>query len=106
MLYKSPTTGDHEKAFAEEAERLGLRTVVCSAAEVQARETEVEVDVAGGVLYLDDSHLNPKKFMLSLFHLLQKIGVNFWLNTEVAGFTTKNRMIQSVITREMELACE
>lgn len=106
MLYKSDKTGEHEKHLAEEADRFGLKTIICNAKEVQDKETEVEVDVAGGVLYLDDCHLNPKKFMLSLYHHLQKAGVKFWLNTEVAGFIRDTTRIKSVITDKVELDCE
>jgi D-amino-acid dehydrogenase len=106
MLYKTEKTADHEKHLAEQANQFGLKTIMCDAQQVQARETEVEVNVAGGILYLDDCHLNPEKFMHSLYHYLQKAGVKFWLNTEVEGFKRSNRTISSVITDKMELDCE
>ena len=97
MLYKEAATGEHEKHLAEQAEKLGLRTVVCSRNEVQQYEPEVEVDVAGGVLYQDDCHINPTEFMHTLHHHLQNSGVTFLLNTEVKGFL-KNHSIAAVIT--------
>ena len=106
MLYKTEKTGDHEKRLAEQANRFGLKTIHCDTQQVQERETEVEVNVAGGVLYLDDCHLSPEKFMHSLYHYLQKAGVKFWLNTEVKGFKRSKKTILSVITDKMELDCE
>lgn len=97
MLYKKTATGDHEKHLAEQADKLGLRTVICSRNEVQQYEPEVEVDVAGGVLYLDDCHINPTQFMHTLHQHLQNSGVTFLLNTEVKGFL-KNHSIAAVIT--------
>ncbi len=106
MLFKNATTGEHEKKLAEQAHYFGLKTIICSAREVQERETQVEVNVAGGVLYLDDCHLNSAKFMHSLYTWLQNAGVKFWLNTEVKGFGTGNGRINSVITDTAELDVE
>lgn len=106
MLWKNPKTGDHEKHLADQAHQYGLKTVFCTPAEVQDYEKEVEVNVAGGVLYLDDCHVNPRKFMQSLYSYLQKIGVKFWINTDVTGFETGNRKIISVETDKGPIACD
>ena len=105
MLYKNPATGEHEKQLADQAAKYGLRTITCSAAEVQDYEKNVEVDVAGGVLYLDDCHLNPAKFMKALYDYLQKAGVRFWLNSKVCGFETANDRISAVVTTEAKIPC-
>ena len=106
MLYKNPATADHEKHLAEQAHAFGLKTVMCTPAEVQDYEPNVEVDVAGGVLYLDDCHLNPARFMQSLFSYLQRAGVKFWLNTEVTGFEKTNGAISAVFTDSGRIACD
>jgi len=106
MLYKNEKTGDHEKHMAEQANSLGLKTLLCNAQQVQAYEPEVEVNVTGGILYLDDCHLNPMKLMQSLYSYLQKAGVRFWLNTEVTGFETNNKKISAIITDKNKLDCE
>ena len=106
MLYKNPATGEHEKHLIEQAEAFGLKTIMCTAAEVQDYEKDVEVDVLGGVLYLDDCHLNPSKFMKSLYNSLQKMGVKFWLNSEVTGFETNSGKITSVKTFMNDLDCD
>lgn len=97
MLYKNPSTGEHERHLAEQAEALGLKTVICNNKEVQGFEPDVEVDVAGGVLYLDDCHISTTQFMQSLHGYLAKAGVKFLLNTEVKGFL-KNHRIAGVVT--------
>ncbi|MEI9810865.1 MAG: FAD-dependent oxidoreductase [Bacteroidota bacterium] len=74
MLYKQEKTGDHEKHLAEQAHGLGLKTVVCTPGQVQQYETEVEVNVAGGVLYLDDCHIDTATFMKVMYGYLQKAG--------------------------------
>lgn len=105
MLYKSAKTGEHEKHLAEQAAGFGLKTVLCNAAEVQDYEKDVEVDVAGGVLYLDDCHLNPTAFMQALRQHLQQKGGRFYLNTEVTGFEKSNGTITQVITNQGPIAC-
>jgi D-amino-acid dehydrogenase len=105
-LYKTEKTGDHEKHLAEQAHVFGLKTILCNAQQVQEYETEVEVNVAGGVLYLDDCHLNSAKWMQSLYSHLQKAGVKFWLNTEVQRFEINNAKINAVVTDKMKLDCE
>src|SRR5258706_13130237 len=105
-LYKSEKTGDHEKHLAEQAHALGLKTIICDQPQVQEYEKEVEVNVAGGVLWLDDCHLNPSKLMQSLYTYLQKAGVKFWLNSEVKKFETTNGKINAIITDEIKLDCD
>ena len=102
-LYKSLKTADHEKHLAEQAAKLGLKTEICSAQQVQSYEPEVEVDVAGGVLWLDDCHLSSSKFMKSLHTYLKDRGVEFLLNTEVTNFERKNGNIKSVITDKAKI---
>ena len=106
MLYKTEKTGEHEKHLAEQANGFGLKTIMCTPQQVQEYEPAVEVNVAGGILYLDDCHLNSAKFMQSLFNHLQKNKVKFWLNTEVTGFEKSNGEIQAVITNKGNINCD
>lgn len=106
MLYKNAATGEHEKHLADQARAFGLRAVTCNPAEVQAYEPQVEVDVAGGVLYLDDCHLHPGRFMQSLYNSLQQAGVKFWMNTTVTGFETGGGRILNVETDTLRIPCE
>jgi D-amino-acid dehydrogenase len=106
MFYRSDKTGDHENHLAEQAEKMGLKTIVCEGRQVQEYEPEVEVNVKGGVLYLDDCHIDSAKFMHDLYIYLQKAGVEFWLNTEVKEFVTNSKKITTIITDKNELDCE
>jgi D-amino-acid dehydrogenase len=97
MLYKNPATGEHEKHLAEQAEQLGLKTIICNNNEVQ--------NVAGGVLYIDDCHINTTEFMKTLHQHLLNEGVKFLLNTEVKGFLM-NHSIAGVITNNGNTATD
>jgi D-amino-acid dehydrogenase len=105
MLWKNEKTGDHEKHLSEQANQYGLKTIICTPQQVQEYETQVETNVAGGVLYLDDCHVNPGKFMQLLYSQLQKMGVKFWLNTTVTGFETANGKVNTVITDRADIPC-
>jgi D-amino-acid dehydrogenase len=98
MLYKNEKTGDHEKHLAEQANKLGLKTIICSAAEVQGYEKETEVNIAGGVLYLDDCYVDPAKLMNTLHQRLELNGVKFQLKCQVTGFENKAQKVTAVIT--------
>lgn len=106
MLYKSVKTGDHEKHLTEQANHFGLKTISCTAQQVQEYETDVEVNVTGGVLYLDDCHIDSSKFMQLLYNQLAKQGVTFRLNSEVKSFERNNGSVTAVITNREKIACD
>jgi D-amino-acid dehydrogenase len=103
MLYKNEKTGDHEKHLAEQANKLGLKTLICTAAEVQDYEKETEVNIAGGVLYLDDCYVDPPKLMRSLHQRLELNGVQFQLNSTVTGFEKKQQKISAVLAGNQKI---
>jgi len=102
-LYKDEKTGDHEKHLTEQAKPMGLNTKIYTASQVQELEPDVELDIAGGILWLDDCHLDPAKFMSALFNHLKTSGVKFLLNTEVKGFEKTSGRIHSIITDSEKL---
>ena len=106
MMYKNEKTGDHEKQLAVQAEKLGLKTILCNSQQVQEYETQTEVDVLGGVLYLDDCHIDSSRLMRVLYSHLLASKVKFWINTRVTGFETRNERITRVITDRMALTCD
>jgi D-amino-acid dehydrogenase len=105
-LYQNEKTGDHEKHLTEQATSLGLKTQTYTGAQVQELESEVEVRVAGGVLWLDDCHLDSAKLMKSLHRYLRDKGVKFVLSTEVKGFERTNGKINSVVTDKEKIAAD
>jgi D-amino-acid dehydrogenase len=106
MLYKSEITGHHEKEMAEQAKQFGLKTIVCNKQQVQDYEVETEVDVAGGVLYLDDCHVNPAKLMQALYKRLREMGVHFYLKAEVTDFEKTGNKITSVVTHTQPIPAD
>lgn len=98
MMCKQQRTLDHEFHLADDAEKFGLKVDRLNAAEVQALEPNVELNVSGAVLFKDDCHFNPGKMMETLKNYLVNKGVIFQLETTVTGFEKSNGKISSVIT--------
>jgi D-amino-acid dehydrogenase len=105
MLYKNAETEKHEIELAEEAKKFNLETRIMNAAEVQSLETEVEVNVRGGVLYPIDCHLHPGDFMRTLYNYLESQGTEFQLNTTVTGFEKNGQHITIVNTDKGDFEC-
>ena len=85
MMCKQQKTLDHEFHLADEAEQFGLKVERLLKADVQKLEPNVEVNVAGAVLFKDDCHFNPGKMMLALKNYLVEKGVKMQLNTKKGG---------------------
>ena len=98
MMCKGKAALEHEYHLADDAEKLGLIVERLNAAEVQALEPDVELNVAGAVLFKDDCHFNPGKLMLLLKENLEKKGVEFIYNTTVTGFEKTSNKVNAAIT--------
>ncbi|WP_301922947.1 FAD-binding oxidoreductase [Ferruginibacter sp.] len=105
MMCKQQKTLDHEFHLADEAEKFGLNVERLTRDAVQKLEPDIELDVAGAVLFKEDAHLNPGKLMSALKTYLEKSGVQFQLNTTVTGFEKINNSITSVITDKGTFHC-
>ena len=106
MMCKQQKTLDHEFHLADEAEMLGLKVARLVKHEVQQLEPNVEINVAGAVLFKDDCHFNPGKMMISLKNYLEAKGVKFQLHTTVTGFEKANKKVAAVITDKGKFNCD
>lgn len=105
MMCKKQSTLEHEFHLADDGEKLGLKVERLNRAAVQALEPNVELDVAGAVLFKDDCHFNPGKMMIALKNYLQSKGVHFQLNTTVSGFEKTGNKVNAVITDKGKFDC-
>ncbi|MEP7164227.1 MAG: FAD-dependent oxidoreductase [Ferruginibacter sp.] len=105
MMCKEFKTLEHEFQLSEEAEKFGLKVIRLNAQQVQQLEPDVELNVAGAVLFKDDCHFNPGKLMHTLKDHLVRSGVQFQLNTTVTGFEKNGNNISAIITDKGRLDC-
>jgi D-amino-acid dehydrogenase len=98
MMCKQQKTLEHEFHLADDAEKFGLKVERLNKDAVQKLEPDVELNIAGAVLFKDDCHFNPGKMMVALKRYLEDKGVHFQLNTTVTAFEAANNKIAAVIT--------
>jgi D-amino-acid dehydrogenase len=106
MMCKQQKTLDHEFHLADDAESFGLKVERLLKEDVQNLEPNVEVNVAGAVLFKDDCHFNPGKMMLSLKDYLVGKGVKLVLHNTVTGFEKNGKKITAVITDKGKTAAD
>jgi D-amino-acid dehydrogenase len=106
MLCKSKKALDHEFHLADDAEKFGLKVERLLSADVQKLEPDVELDVAGAVLFKDDCHFHPGKMMEALDNNLLRKGVNIETGTTVTGFEKTGNTVSAVLTNEGRFACD
>lgn len=97
MLYKSDKVGEEELHIAEQARNLGLDVASLSAAEAQALQPDLKLDVLGGIHYRCDAHLNPNQLMALLQKYLLAKGVKIIKNTEVTKIIQEKGKITSLL---------
>jgi D-amino-acid dehydrogenase len=98
MLCRTERALEHEAAFAERANRLGVRAEVLDARQTAARDPDVAMQVAGSVYFPNDCHLTPQRFMASLQQQLETMGVSFRWRTTASGFDRDHDRVRSVAT--------
>ncbi|MEJ7823007.1 MAG: FAD-dependent oxidoreductase, partial [Chitinophagaceae bacterium] len=106
MMCREQKSLDHEIRLADAAEKFGLQTERLNKQQAQSLEPDVELNITGAVLYKDDCHVNPGKFMLALKDYLEKKGVHFKLSTTVIGFEKNANKISGIITDKEKLKCD
>ena len=98
MMCQQQKTFEEELKVAEAAQKLNLNIEILNRDELQKREPDVELNIYGAVLFKDDAHIHPGRFMIAMKNYLEKNGVVFQLNTTVSGFKKNNETIDGVIT--------
>lgn len=98
MMCHDKKAFDAEARVAEASKRFNLNIEILERRELQEYEPDVELDIYGAILFKDDAHIHPGKFMLTMKDYLVKSGVNFQLNTTVTDFEKSGNKVAKVIT--------
>jgi len=85
-------------------QEIGLEAEFLDQAAVQELEPNVRFDVAGGVFYPQDAHLDPARFVRGLARHLEDQGVEIHMSTEVLGLATSGGRITAVETTKGDFA--
>lgn len=98
MMCHGKKAFDAEIRVAEASKKFNLNFEILERDQLQKYESDVELDIYGAVLFKDDAHIHPGKFMLAMKDYLVRVGVDFKLNTTVTDFGKKANRVVSVIT--------
>lgn len=97
-LYRTDGGKKHCEEEAEHAHHLGIAAKLLNKHELQQLEPNVEMRADGGLLFPDDCHLTPAKFVEGLAKHLEANGVKLLKNTAVSGFKVQGNRIAEVTT--------
>lgn len=100
MMCHSQKAFEAELKVAEAAKKFNLNVEILNREELQKKEPDVELNIYGAVLFKDDAHIHPGKFMVAMKNYLEKNGVNFQLNTTVTGFKKNHKNVEEVYTNK------
>ena len=106
MLCKTQHGLDDEAQYAAQANKLGVPAEVMNAQQLATLDPTVTMDVAGGVYFPKDCHLSPNRFMAGLKQQCDTLGVKFFWETEVTGFTRDASRIAAVHTSHGEFTAD
>lgn len=98
MLFQTAKVEAEEHKLAKKAESIGIQSTILNQKEIQDIETDLEMNVRGGVHYTSDAHLTPGKFMNQLRDHLLREGVEIFYDTQCEDIYTDNRSIKSIKT--------
>lgn len=103
LLCKTGKTLEEEIHTSKAANKLGLETITLDNAGLKELEPDIEINVAGGVLYPGDAHIAPNAFVTKMYSYLKtKENVRFILKSEVVDIVREKHDIKSVITASGE----
>lgn len=98
MLFKTKEAEHEEANTVEMASRYGIEAYLLNASEVQNLETQIKVDVKGGVYFPGDAHLNPNVLVTNLIKYLRQKSVSFRDKTILKDFQIDNGKVLAVKT--------
>ena len=101
-----------EKAFASacrdarEDARHGIRSRILTAKQLDAEEPSLASPATGAILYPDEAHCDPERFVSSVGALAAELGVDIRTGVEVLEMRTEGGRIRSLWTTGGDLAVD
>ncbi|MEO8720212.1 MAG: FAD-dependent oxidoreductase [Ginsengibacter sp.] len=98
MMCHTKKAFESELKLVDHAKEFNLEIEILNREEVQKYEPDVALDVYGALLFKDDAHIHPGKFMVAMKNYLEENGVTFKLHTTVTGLKKNQNKIVEVNT--------
>ncbi|MBI1737344.1 MAG: FAD-dependent oxidoreductase [Candidatus Rokubacteria bacterium] len=106
VVYRSERGLDDGRHEARVLEAAGIVAKLVDGAAARALEPSLRPDIAGAVLFPDDAHVTPDRFVRGLARVAEGLGVTIRTHAEVLGFRTGGRRIRAVETTTGDVACD
>ncbi len=106
MLCQTQHGLDDEAKFAAQANALGVPAEVLNAQQTAKLDPGVTMNIAGAIYFPKDAHFTPSRYMAWLQRQVEKLGVNFQWDTEVAALKVQNGKIAAVVTSRGEYVAD
>ena len=103
-IFKTSAQLDHAAEHCAHLTARGIQARVVDTAEIARLEPNVRIDAIGGVLYDQDAHITPMKFVHGLAGIAQQAGVRLHTGTEVIGLSRADGRIREVHTTRGDFA--
>jgi D-amino-acid dehydrogenase len=97
-LYKSSQSLEAGAREAEVLRPYGIESQALNQARVRALEPRIQPQIAGGICFNADAHLNPFEFVRWLASRSQSKGATFLTSTQVSGLKSNGNRISTVTT--------
>ena len=104
MLCQTQHALDEEAQTAAKARALNIPAEVLDAKAAAALEPGVRMDIAGAVLFPQDCHLTPQRFLADLQRAVIGAGGEVVFDSEVTGWRCESRKIVAARTARGEIA--
>jgi D-amino-acid dehydrogenase len=98
MTFVTERGFDEGVAESRLLEDVGITAKLLDRRAARALEPALSSHVVGATYFPDDAHLSPDRFVKGLARIAEQMGVEIRLDTEVLGFRTAGRRIESVET--------
>ncbi len=100
MMYRKEETAHHEEEMAHQANTLGIKTTSFDHKQLKEVEPLIKDNVLGAVLYDEDCHIDPSKYMQFMRQYLSGKGVKISTNEEVLSLRSKGSKVVSLTTNK------
>ncbi|MEM7385697.1 MAG: FAD-dependent oxidoreductase, partial [Verrucomicrobiota bacterium] len=106
MLFRTEKAGEEESEVAAVAREIGVPAEVLDADGVAKLDPNVTMDIAGGVYYPKDMHMDPGVFLEQLTRACLGMGLDLQWSREVTGFRLKESRVEVVETNGGEFEAD
>jgi D-amino-acid dehydrogenase len=106
MLCKTEARLEEEKQLAAAAQKLGLSVDILTPEETARLNPGFRMEIAGAVLFADDCHVTPPRYIAWLASTVEAAGAEMRWSTELTGWRVSGRHVEAIRTSHGDLTAD